>query len=128
MNLERLIRILSKSNYFQTIYSQEKNLGIYLFKNRTELLYIQIIFLNYLAFYSALYFDYSMVDADDMVFEDFIYEDSYMFFRRKDKNKTKDNSLGANKIPKQNKKQNTRQEKEQVTTSQWVFKTPKRTK
>jgi len=136
MNLENTIRKLSKTNYYQTIYSQEKNLGICLFRNKTELLYIQIIFLNYLAFYSALYFDYSMGDVDDMVFEDYIYEDSYMLFRRKDKNKMKENknSLGASKLKseqgRKNKhnKHNKQQNQEQTTTSQWVFKTPKRVK
>ncbi len=112
----KLIRKLAKCNYYQTIYSQEKNVGLSIFKNNVELTYIQIIFLNYLAFYSALYFDFSMGDIGEEVFEDFIYEDAYMYFRKNDKSNFKDNQ--QKKVPEQNK----------PVTSQWVFKSPKKVK
>ena len=113
-NFDILVRKLSRTNFYQTIYSQEKNLGIGLFRNRSDLTYIQIVFLNYLAFYSALYFDYSMGDVTDKVFEDFIYEDAYSYFKNKNRKKSKDTKDFKNTLNKDTK-----------VTSQWVFKSSK---
>lgn len=123
LNVNDNIRKLSKCNYYQTIYSLEKNIGINLFKNSFELTQIQIVFLNYLSFYSALYFDFSMGEIDDRVFEDFIYEDAYMTFRKHDRDKTKEKSRDK-------KINNVGQTKNSTkpVTSQWVFKSPKKAK
>ena len=120
INLNNLIRKLAKCNYYQTIYSQEKNLGIRLFDNESNLTYAQVVFLNYLSFYSALYFDYSAGEVDDRVFESQIREDAYMYFRRQNKNKAKDR---VEKPVEVSEKDVTKKIK-----SQWVFKTPKRVK
>ncbi len=122
LNFTNLLRKLAKCNYYQTIYSQEKNLGIRLLQNESNLTYAQIVFLNYLAFYSALYFDYSMGEIDDRVFESQIREDAYMYFRKQKKNKSRDKDNAKKPINLQNK-----ETMEQVR-SQWVFTTPKRVK
>ncbi|KKK88762.1 hypothetical protein LCGC14_2739890 [marine sediment metagenome] len=120
IDCNHLIRKLAKCNYYQTIYSQEKNLGIRLFNNEANLTYAQIIFLNYLAFYSALYFDFSAGEVDERVFDSEIREDAYMYFRKQNKSKARDRTEKPIKLP--NKKEG------QKVTTQWVFKTPKRVK
>ena len=118
LNFDGLIRRLAKCNYYQTIYSQEKNLGMRLFRNESDLTYAQIVFLNHLAFYSALNMDYFMGEVDDRVFESEIREDAYMYFRKQNKQKSRDNI----KTPTGQKP------KEKPVTSQWVFTTPKKVK
>ena len=90
------LRILAKSNRYQTIYSQCDK-GLRLFKNDTDLSELQIKFLNYLSFYSSLFMDLVMGDIDDRVFNDFIYEDAYNYWKyhSKEKNKKGETSTPA---------------------------------
>ncbi len=78
-----IIRELAKNNYWQTIYSQAKETSLQIFKNRTEFTFIQIAFLNYLGFYSSLFLDVTMGEVEEIVLDNDIYEDSYMYFKRK---------------------------------------------
>lgn len=75
------LRNLAKSNYYQTIFSQHKEIGCELFYNKNDLTHFQITFLNYLSFYSTLYLDIAMGEIDDFVLKDTIYEDAYMYWR-----------------------------------------------
>lgn len=120
MDLDKLIRKLAKGNHYQTIYSQEKNLGLSLFRNKSDLTYIQITFLGYLSFYSSLYFDCAIGEVDEKIFESGTYEDAYAYYRRKTKNKLPDNAKRpVSNISKKSKVADS------VTTSQWVFKSKK---
>lgn len=102
--MEKYLRKLARSSYWQTYYSQAKELGaLNLFKNSNELTKIQIIFLNWLAVYNSLYKDLSL-DEDyisEAVIEDDLRTDAYLLWRRKIKykkkktdNKEKVNHLG----------------------------------
>ena len=62
-NIDKLIRELAKSSKYQTIYSQEKNLGLKLFYNDIDFTFPQIRFLNRCGFYSALYLDAYIVNC-----------------------------------------------------------------
>ena len=119
-NVNGTIRKLAKSSKFQTIYANCKDVGLRIFKNDIDLTDLQILFLNYLSFYSAINIDIGFGYLDEQVFEHFIYEDAYMFYRRKEKNDDMKNMEinHSNKyIPNKNSLQN---------TSSWVFKSRKK--
>jgi hypothetical protein len=87
-----LVRELAKSNKYQTIYSNEKPVGLRLFKNDIDYSELQITFLNYLAFYYSIAMDVAMGDVDKRVHDNFIYEDAYTVYRSsKRKDDMKDN-------------------------------------
>lgn len=101
------IRILAKSNYYQSIYNLDnKNLGLRLFNNSLNYTYLQILFLNYLGFYASLNMDIYLDDVDERVLENEVYEDAYVYWKKKVKNKDK------TKINKNIDK---------PVTSQWIF-------
>ena len=86
------LRILARSVYWQNYYSQAKELNfISLFKNRTKLTKIQILFMHWLSVYSSLYQD--LANEDDYISEEVILDelrcDAYLYWRRKAKDKTK---------------------------------------
>ena len=116
MNLDEivnLIRELAKSSYWQSIYSSAKEVRLKIFENDIDLTEFQVLFLNYLAFYSSLNLDVSMGDVENFVLDNFIYEDAYMLYKREKKYKTDiDTKIGNNKSPDSN------------NSIQWVFKKP----
>ena len=112
----KLIRKLARSNYYQTIYSQEKNLGLKLFKNERELTMLQMNFLNYLGFYSNLILDVAIGEVDNKVIDDDIYADAYMYYKHKIERKERFNKLQNLNLHKDN--------KVKVSSSQWIFKRP----
>jgi len=77
------MRKLAKSNKYQTLYNQYKETGIRIFENQANLNDYQITFIQYLAFYNNLYTDVYMDEVSDIVFEDEIYEDSYIYYKQK---------------------------------------------
>jgi len=79
------MRKLAKSNKYQTLYNQYKETGIRIFENQANLNDYQITFIQYLAFYNNLYTDVYMDEVSDIVFEDEIYEDSYIYYKQKSK-------------------------------------------
>ena len=105
-----LIRKLSKTDRWQTLFSYAKELNIKLFENDTNLTPIQIIFLKYLSFYNSIYTDIAMGDIDEIVLENEIYEDAYIMYRNKNLHNMKDTPIKKinNKIPDKH--------------SQWIFK------
>ena len=116
-NIFSQIRKLANTNYYQSIYNLDnKNFNIHFFYNVLDLSPLQIIFLNYLGFYSSLHLDVYLGDVDERVFENEIYEDSYFYYRGKMRKEDKE----------EHKKKLKSQDKTPTITSQWVFKTPKK--
>jgi len=119
MDLDKLIRKLAKSLYYQTIYSQEKNLGLKLFKNDYNFTALQIRFLGDLAFYNSLYLEYNLGEIDERVFDNEIYEDSYMYYKNKKERPHSQITKIREQIPPLVDKKPTK------NISSWVFKSKK---
>jgi len=82
MNID-LIRKLAKSIKFQNLYQATKEInGILLFKNSMDFTWLQQIFLSYLYFYSNLNTEVVTNKLSEKIFNNFIYEDAYMLWRR----------------------------------------------
>ena len=115
-NIISNIRKLSKSSYFQTLYSVSKESSIKLFKNDFDLTDFQMTFLRYLNFYYNINLDISIGDIDEEVLECEIYEDSYIYYRnrKKDTEEKTSNKYNENNI-----------EENKVGGINWVFKEPK---
>ena len=113
----QLSRSIAKGNYYQTIYGQEKQLGLCLFHNSRDLTLLQINFLNFLSMYSGLYLDIALGEISTIVLDNVIYEDAYLYFRNKTRmEKMKDNTT----MPRE--KTNNKQK---VSETQWIFKNKK---
>lgn len=115
MDIEKIIRKLSKSNKWQTIFSLTKEAGFPIFENTTDYTEYQILFLNFLSFYYNLYTEVALNDIPLYIFKDEIYEDAYMYYKRKEKVKDYSASLKP-----QDNKQQTKQEPDFT----WVLKRP----
>lgn len=115
MTPETIVRQIAKSNTWQTIYSLTKEAGFPLFENTTGYTKYQILFLNFLAFYYNLYTEVALNDIPLYIFKDEIYEDAYMYYKRKEK--VKDLSTTA--------KQDNKKESEKDPDFSWVFRKPK---
>ena len=72
------IRRLAKTDYYQTVFGNCKDLQLRLFKNKDYLTEIQVVFINYLNFYSSLFMDVSIGDIDEVVTTHAVFEDAYM--------------------------------------------------
>lgn len=83
--LYKIARQLAKSNKYQMLYTQYKELGCSIFNNTTNFSSYQIHFINYLSFYSSLYMDIYTGDVGDVVLKDVIFEDAYMEYKSKSK-------------------------------------------
>jgi hypothetical protein len=111
IDVQKYIRLLAKSDDYQNIYNLIKdNHKVRLFKNDMDLTPIQMMFMRYLSFYNSIFTDIALGEVDEIVLEDFIYEDSYIMYKNKaDKNKLKDIKKNDTKeVP--------------VATSRWIFK------
>jgi len=82
-DVEKIIRALSKGNYYQNLYNCAKELNFKIFKNDTDLTSLQVIFLGYLTFYNNLFTDIFLDEVSDIVLKDEIYEDSYTYYKKK---------------------------------------------
>lgn len=104
----KCIRRLAKNSYYQSLYSLSKEIpGLKIFKNNIDFTAIQMLFLRYLNFYSQIFMDISLGDVSNVVLDNEIYEDAYMYYKsKKDKIKT---SLPSSQSP-------------LAPTSQWIFK------
>jgi hypothetical protein len=109
------IRKLAGSVKYQTLYSQEKNIGLRLFKNDYDYSPIQISFLGWLGYYYSLHFDIAMGEVSEKVLEDNIFADSYSYYKRKIRERKE------KRVPIQNDKRNVKR-KEVVGETSWVFK------
>jgi len=122
MDIVKSIRLLAKSDKYQTLYFLFKEGNISLFENKSNYTDNQIIFLNYLGFYSSLYTDIYLKEVNEIVLEDFIYEDAYMHYKRK--NKDKEEKATERNDQKDN--INTNTNNSSTTNTTWVFKKPKK--
>jgi hypothetical protein len=115
LDVQKYIRTLAKSNYFQSLYSLGKEQSnIQIFENKMDFTDIQMMFLRYLNFYSSIFMDIALGDVDEIVLECDIFTDSYMLYKHtRDKTKIKDN-ISTPLL----------RNKEIVSGSTWVFKKP----
>jgi len=93
LKLDEVFKItskLAKSNYYQTIYGNSKDIGIKLFKNDRDLTKLQVFFLNELSKYQSLFLDITLGEVDEIVLKDKIYEDAYLYYKRKKRVKQED--------------------------------------
>lgn len=115
MNIVKSLKELAKNNYYQTIYSQAKEINLKLFKNDYNFTYLQARFLGFLNLYSSLNLDYALGYVDELVFKDETYENAYMIYKHK-KNKEKP------KEPDKFDNIKSMVGKEKMTKSKWIFK------
>ena len=80
--LDSTLRKIAKSTYWQMLFAQVKEVtGMQLFHNINDFTYLQICFVNHLAFYSAIQTDISTGEVSDIVLKDPIYEEAYWMYR-----------------------------------------------
>ena len=114
-NIEKKIRELAKQQKWQLIYSAAKELNINLFKNNNDYSYSQILFLNYLAFYSSLNLDIYISEVSEIVLKSEIYEDGYQAYKN---SKDKKEKLPVLKNPKQENLE------DNPKSTRWIFSRP----
>ena len=115
MSTFKYLRELAKTDYYQTLYNQVKELHLKLFKNDRDLSDIQIRFIGLLNFYSNLFMDSALGEIEDTVFTDEIYEDAYMYWKH-NKKEDIDQKLSSGKLS------NNKGKSQSI--DQWVFKRP----
>ena len=94
MNIYSLLRILAKSIKAQNLFIAAKEInGIRLFHNSFDFSKLQEIYLSHLYNYDTINRDIVIEKISKHVFDDEIYEDAYLFWKRKNSKKTntKDN-------------------------------------
>jgi hypothetical protein len=85
MNIEKQIRILARSTFYQNLYKTAKEIGsIRLFENTTNLSGLQNLFLFWLSVYESLYTDLAQKEwkyLDEKVIESDIRCDAFLYWR-----------------------------------------------
>lgn len=95
------IRNLARTNNWQTLYSNSKDLnGIKLFDNERDFSIIQLRFLRWLGTYNSMFVDLAIKDEgiSEYVIGDEIREDAYLQFRDKKRDKKKSNNKLKNML------------------------------
>ena len=116
LNVRSNIRKLANSDYYQTLFSYSKEgMNVKLFINDIDFTDLQITFLKYLNFYSAINTDIALGDVSEKVLEDEIYSDAYMMYKNRSDRKKLEES-------KNSEKQN--RNVEITPSSKWLFKKP----
>lgn len=86
MNIEKYLRKLATSNYWQILYRNAKDLHIPLFDNKKELSGIQLTFLYWLNLYSQLY---ELMGTEEYltqkVIENPLRTDAYLLLKKKER-------------------------------------------
>jgi hypothetical protein len=83
MDIYQSIRKLASSIRFQNLFLAAKELhGIYLFENQRDFSNLQEIFLNYLYIYDSINKDLALKKISKHIFDDTLYEDSYLLWRK----------------------------------------------
>lgn len=114
------LRDLAKSQKYQTLFANEKEIGLRLFINEYDYSDIQIAFLNYLAFYYTIQMDISFGEVDEKVFEDYIYEEAYMIWKHKKRKEEMKETTDKTSLSK-----NQERKPEKLVKTQFVFRKPK---
>ena len=102
----KVLRMLAKKNYYQSLFSLAKEIKLGLFENDRDLSTMQMTFLHLLSMYSSINLDVAIGDVNKIVLEDETYEDAYMYYKNNKKVKDKEN----------------KKQESQKPTTQWVFK------
>lgn len=86
MDIEKQIRKLARSIYWQNVYKSAKEIGtIQLFENCTNFSGLQSLFLFWLSVYETLYSEMSQKEwkyLDEKVIDDDIRCDAFLYWRR----------------------------------------------
>jgi len=113
-----VLRALAKNDYYQSLYSCAKELGLQMFENTTDLTKLQLWFLSYASMYSVISTDIVMGECPERVLDNTIFEDAYMQYKRVSSNKDIKKKVTSIKLPKKQQETGT-----QITPkSSWVFK------
>lgn len=110
-----VLRELAKGDYYQSLYSCAKELGLQLFENKTDLTRIQLWMLSFASMYSVISTDIALGECPETVLKNFIYEDAYMLYKRKSSNKDMKKKMSNIKLP-------SKQKEEMIPKSSWSFK------
>ena len=115
LNIRSNIRELSNSDYYQTLFAYLKDgMPVKIFNNDIDFTNLQIMFLKYLNFYSAINMDIALGEVSDKVLEDEIFSDAYMMYKNKTDRKKLDETKNSN----------INRESESQPTTRWLFKSP----
>lgn len=114
-----ILRELAKSDYYQSLYNNAKELNIQMFDNNSNFTRIQLMFLSFTGMYSMLQTDILMGDVNERVLDNFIYEDAYLYWKQKSSKKDYKKKIASIKSP-TNKK-----DEQYVPKSSWSFKRKK---
>jgi hypothetical protein len=91
MDIEKIIRKLAKSTYYQNLYCLSKDIsGVNLFKNINNFSGIQVLFLYWLRTYNSLYeimYTKEYPFLDQKLIDDPIRVDAFLYFHHKRKEK-----------------------------------------
>ena len=119
IEVKHILRRLAKRIDYQSIFSQEK-MKLKIFKNDIDLTAIQLEFLDFLGFYNNLYLDYALGEIGEIIFDNEIYEDSYMKYKHSQKKIKKEKPTNTPKY-----KDRPQAIQNKFSTSKWLFKRKK---
>jgi len=113
------LRELAKTDYYQAVYNNAKELGMQMFENTYNFTRLQLMFLSFAGMYSCIQTDIAMGDIGERVLDNFIYEDAYMHWKRVSSTKDIKKKISSIKQPKGKGKE------EYIPKSTWSFKRTK---
>jgi hypothetical protein len=104
VDIEKTIRILARSIFYQNIYKSAKEIGsIHLFENKTNLSGIQTLFLFWLSVYETLYSELGQKEwkyLDEKVIDNDLRCDAFLYWRGQFRETEIDNNKREQKINK----------------------------
>ena len=116
-----ILRQLSRTNYWQSIYCQSKECsGIQLFKNNSDYTHFQLIFLNEISKFSSVCMDVAMGEVSELVLSEEIYQDAYLFYKQHKRIKKNKKTKHGPNLPSTT-TDNQYHKKEILNQNQWVF-------
>lgn len=97
---DNLLCKLARSNLWQSVYVQCKEIGIQPFENNSNFSRIQITFLQLLAMFNNLYLELSI--GEDLISEEVIdcpiRRDAYLLYKKKERENQKMNKKSDNEM------------------------------
>ena len=78
-----VVRKLAKTHDYQVLYVNAKELNFQIFKNKRDFSSIQISLLGFLNLYSTICMDVYLKEVDEIVLDNEIYEDAYLYYKQK---------------------------------------------
>lgn len=101
MDIEKMIRKLARSVFYQNLYRSAKELNISIFENQSNLSGLQSHFLFWLNIYHVLYNEFGQKEwkyLDEKVIEDDIRCDAFLYWRGQMKEVEFDNHKREQKV------------------------------